>query len=187
MATTDSRPVDGQADALAFGRGCEAPDLKRILTTIADQISDADKRHTEALSAMQQRLAALGQEAKAVREHAPEAMVAQLDNIEEQMAVLADKITEADDGRRTPSAFGVFALSRGGARGVRASLRLRPLPAAAPDAVERAVLKAHQGLVGNTDQGGRRQVTLIEQEVWQVLMAQVGATLPPATRPYRAP
>jgi MOSC domain-containing protein YiiM len=50
------------------------------------------------------------------------------------------------------------------------------------DAVERAVLKAHQGLVGNTDQGGRRQVTLVEYEVWQVLMAQVGATLPPAIR-----
>ena len=50
------------------------------------------------------------------------------------------------------------------------------------DAVERAVLKVHQGLVGNTDQGGRRQVTLLEHEVWQVLMAQVGATLPPSTR-----
>ena len=50
------------------------------------------------------------------------------------------------------------------------------------DAVERAVLKAQQGLVGNTDQGGRRQVTLLEQEVWQTLMAQVGATLPPSIR-----
>ena len=50
------------------------------------------------------------------------------------------------------------------------------------DAVARAVLKAHRGLVGNTDQGGRRQVTLLEQEVWQALMAQVGATLPPSTR-----
>ena len=50
------------------------------------------------------------------------------------------------------------------------------------DAVERAVLKAQQGLVGNTDQGGRRQVTLLEQEVWEALMAQVGATLPPSIR-----
>jgi MOSC domain-containing protein YiiM len=50
------------------------------------------------------------------------------------------------------------------------------------DAVERAVLKAQQGLVGNTDQGGRRQVTLLEQEVWETLMAQVGATLPPSIR-----
>jgi MOSC domain-containing protein YiiM len=50
------------------------------------------------------------------------------------------------------------------------------------DAVERAVLKAQQGLVGNTDQGGRRQVTFLEQEVWQALMAQVRATLPPSTR-----
>src|SRR6266516_1963983 len=50
------------------------------------------------------------------------------------------------------------------------------------DAVERARLKAHRGLVGNTDQGGRRQVTLLEQEVWHALMTQVGATLPPSTR-----
>jgi MOSC domain-containing protein YiiM len=50
------------------------------------------------------------------------------------------------------------------------------------DAVARAVLKAHHGLVGNTDQGGRRQVTLLEQEVWHALMAQLGATLPPAIR-----
>jgi len=50
------------------------------------------------------------------------------------------------------------------------------------DAVERVVLKAQHGLVGNTDQGGRRQVTLLEQEVWEALMAQVGATLPPSTR-----
>jgi MOSC domain-containing protein YiiM len=50
------------------------------------------------------------------------------------------------------------------------------------DAVERAVLKAQQGIVGNTDQGGRRQVTLLEQEVWEALMAQAGATLPPSVR-----
>lgn len=50
------------------------------------------------------------------------------------------------------------------------------------DATTRAVLKAQQGLVGNTDQGGRRQVTLLEQEVWHTLMAQCGVTLPPSVR-----
>ena len=50
------------------------------------------------------------------------------------------------------------------------------------DAVDQASLLTQRGLMGNTDQGGRRQVTLIEQEVWQALMAQLGATLPPSTR-----
>lgn len=50
------------------------------------------------------------------------------------------------------------------------------------DEVKRATLKTHQGLVGNTDQGGRRQVTLLDLKVWQTLMAQIGATLPPSTR-----
>jgi MOSC domain-containing protein YiiM len=50
------------------------------------------------------------------------------------------------------------------------------------DPVERATLKAHQGLVGNTNQGGKRQVTLLEQEVWQALMEQFGASLDPSAR-----
>jgi MOSC domain-containing protein YiiM len=50
------------------------------------------------------------------------------------------------------------------------------------DSVQRATLKAQRGLVGNADQGGRRQVTLLEQEVWQALMAHLGATLSPTTR-----
>jgi MOSC domain-containing protein YiiM len=50
------------------------------------------------------------------------------------------------------------------------------------DCVPCATLKVQQGLVGNADQRGRRQVTLLEQEVWQVLMAQWGATLPPSAR-----
>jgi len=49
------------------------------------------------------------------------------------------------------------------------------------DAVERALLTTHRGLVGKTDQGGRRQVTLVEQDIWHALMARVGATLPPST------
>jgi MOSC domain-containing protein YiiM len=50
------------------------------------------------------------------------------------------------------------------------------------DPVERAAVKAHQGLVGNANQGGKRQVTLMEREVWQSLMEQLGASLDPSAR-----
>lgn len=50
------------------------------------------------------------------------------------------------------------------------------------DPVQQAALKVDQGLVGNADQGGKRQVTLIEQEKWQALMEQVGASLDPSVR-----
>jgi MOSC domain-containing protein YiiM len=50
------------------------------------------------------------------------------------------------------------------------------------DRVEHATLRAGHGLVGNANQGGKRQVTLIEREMWQALMDQVGETLDPAAR-----
>ena len=45
-----------------------------------------------------------------------------------------------------------------------------------------AELEAGRGLVGNADRGGRRQVTLISEERWHELMAEVGATLGPEAR-----
>lgn len=50
------------------------------------------------------------------------------------------------------------------------------------DAADRAELVAGHGLVGNVRQGVRRQVTIIELEVWHELMATLGAALPPSTR-----
>lgn len=45
------------------------------------------------------------------------------------------------------------------------------------DPLEAGVLEAGRGLVGSADQGGRRQVTLISEERWAVLMAETGAEL----------
>ena len=50
------------------------------------------------------------------------------------------------------------------------------------DAVDRAVLRAGRGIVGNADQGGRRQVTLIERGTWDSVIEELGGYLDPAIR-----
>jgi len=50
------------------------------------------------------------------------------------------------------------------------------------DSVSTGTLVAGSGLVGNADQGRRRQVTIIEQEVWDGLMRQLDASISPAAR-----
>ena len=46
----------------------------------------------------------------------------------------------------------------------------------------RATLIAGRGIVGNADQGGRRQVTLIDLERWHELMDRLGADLETSAR-----
>ena len=50
------------------------------------------------------------------------------------------------------------------------------------DAAATAELVAARGIVGNANQGGTRQVTLIEREVWEALMKKLGGALPPSAR-----
>ena len=50
------------------------------------------------------------------------------------------------------------------------------------DRVATATLVAGRGLVGNADQGRRRQVTIIEQEAWEQLMGQLDASVAPKAR-----
>ncbi|MBN1991303.1 MAG: sulfurase [Anaerolineae bacterium] len=59
---------------------------------------------------------------------------------------------------------------------------LKRMKAGPMDPVERATLVAGQGLRGNANQGGKRQVTLLEQEIWQTLMEQWGVSLDPSAR-----
>lgn len=50
------------------------------------------------------------------------------------------------------------------------------------DPAPRASMEAGRGIVGNADQGRRRQVTIIERETWDSLMGEVGSNLSPAAR-----
>jgi MOSC domain-containing protein YiiM len=50
------------------------------------------------------------------------------------------------------------------------------------DPRERAALVAGRGIVGNADQGRRRQVTILEAERWAEATGELGAILDPAAR-----
>src|SRR5262245_44525990 len=50
------------------------------------------------------------------------------------------------------------------------------------DPAPSAELVAGRGIVGNANQGGKRQVTIIEREVWESLMNALGADLSPVAR-----
>lgn len=50
------------------------------------------------------------------------------------------------------------------------------------DPVHEATLIANEGIVNNANQRGTRQVTIIEEEVWQQLMGELNASLDPSVR-----
>src|SRR5262245_26971965 len=50
------------------------------------------------------------------------------------------------------------------------------------DSASRATLVAGRGIAGNADQGGRRQVTLLDLERWHELMDRLGANLETGAR-----
>lgn len=50
------------------------------------------------------------------------------------------------------------------------------------DRAESAELIESRGIRGNANQGGHRQVTLIERELWDAMMKELGSELPDSTR-----
>lgn len=104
MASTDmGQHIRQGADALRAGEGpdaaagCQAGDLKGLLNAIVDQISEADRRHTDTLAQVQARLAGIGREAKAIKPRVPDNFAAAFERIEAGMSELASRITEAGD------------------------------------------------------------------------------------------
>jgi MOSC domain-containing protein YiiM len=49
-------------------------------------------------------------------------------------------------------------------------------------AVEEAPVVAGQGIAGSVDRSRRRQVTLVEREIWERLVGELGGSLSPAAR-----
>src|SRR5919112_441042 len=50
------------------------------------------------------------------------------------------------------------------------------------DAAATARLVAGKGLLGNADQGRRRQVTILQRERWEELMQEMGTSIAPSAR-----
>ena len=50
------------------------------------------------------------------------------------------------------------------------------------DAVDCAEMIEGKGLVGNANQRGRRQVTIIDAEIWEIVMKELGTTIDPSAR-----
>ena len=50
------------------------------------------------------------------------------------------------------------------------------------DPVPRVAVRAGAGIVGNADQGGRRQVTIMDQDTWNRVSQDAGGDVAPVTR-----
>lgn len=55
-------------------------------------------------------------------------------------------------------------------------------PVATLGKVSHDIIMADQGILGNADQGGQRQVTVIEREAWDAMMDQLQGDIEPAAR-----
>ena len=72
-------------------------DLKDLLHSIVDQLSDADQRHSDTLQDMRERLANMAREARALRGNVPDHLMDAFDRIEVGMAELSHRIGENAD------------------------------------------------------------------------------------------
>lgn len=67
-------------------------------------------------------------------------------------------------------------------RGVVAAIWIKRARGGPMDRVERAELVAGRGVAGSADAGGKRQVTIIEQDMWDELMRETGGSVDPSAR-----
>lgn len=83
----------------AEGAACKASELQDLLHSIVAQISDADRRHSDTLSQMQDRISLLGSEARSIRARVPDQFQTAFERIEAGMSELAARIAEVAQPR----------------------------------------------------------------------------------------
>lgn len=70
-------------------------ELKAILDTIANQLQDADRRHTAALNEMQDRISGMGRQADSLRTRIPDQFAPAFEQIEAGIGELAHRLADA--------------------------------------------------------------------------------------------
>lgn len=105
MSNAERNAVRGESvDAAgAASTDSECHELKSLLDTIAAQLSDADRRHTQTLNEMQDRIASMGRETELLRNSVPEKLSSAFDRIESGVAELAQRLASVEGGEGTKS------------------------------------------------------------------------------------
>ena len=67
-------------------------------------------------------------------------------------------------------------------RGEVIAIWLKPRRGAPLQPVDQAELVAGRGLVGNAEQGGRRQITVLDERAWNDAVLETGASIDPVQR-----
>ena len=88
--TTAKAQAPGQ-DATA----CAAHDLKHVIAALISQISDADRRQSDAIGLMQARLSELGADARSVQKRVPAEFADAFGRLEDALSGLAERLAEA--------------------------------------------------------------------------------------------
>ena len=143
MSNTSGSALTGGAvsydgDQTASDGGCKAPDLVGLLERITNQISDSERRQSEALAGMLARLDVLGSEARSYKSRVPDAFLPAFERIEDGVAMLAERIAAARDEMpavdSTPQVFTEPAAAEPVAPPLRPSVAAEPAAAAGMDA-----------------------------------------------------
>ncbi len=85
--------ADARFEAAA-NPSCQADNLKGLLNAIVSQISEADRRQSDTLNQLQDRLATMGRDARSLRDKVPDKFQVAFERIEAGMAELATRISE---------------------------------------------------------------------------------------------